>query len=67
MAYYAGLDVSLEQTSLCVVDEAGAVVLERRVASEPEAIAAALAGAAGSAGAGAARDRRADALAVARA
>jgi hypothetical protein len=33
----------LEQTSICVVDEAGAVVLERRVATEPEAIAAALA------------------------
>ena len=43
MAYYAGLDVSLEQTSICVVDEAGAVVLERRVATEPAAIAAALA------------------------
>jgi transposase len=37
------LDVSLEQTSVCVVDDAGAVVLERRVATEPEAIAAALA------------------------
>ena len=43
MAYYAGLDVSLEQTSVCVIDDAGAVVLERRVATEPEAIAAALA------------------------
>lgn len=43
MAYYAGLDVSLEQTSICVVDEAGMVVLERRAATEPEAIAAALA------------------------
>jgi transposase len=43
MAYYAGLDVSLEQTSVCVVDEAGAVVLERRAATEPEAIAACLA------------------------
>jgi transposase len=43
MAYYAGLDVSLEQTSICVVDEAGTVVLERRAATEPEAIAAALA------------------------
>ena len=42
MAYYAGLDVSLEQTSVCVIDEAGAVVLERRVATEPGAIAAAL-------------------------
>lgn len=29
MAYYAGLDVSLEQTSVCVVDDAGAVPLER--------------------------------------
>jgi hypothetical protein len=28
--------VSLEQTSVCVVDEAGAVVLERRAATEPE-------------------------------
>jgi len=43
MTYYAGLDVSLEQTSLCVIDDAGAVVLERRVATEPEAIATALA------------------------
>ncbi len=43
MAYYAGLDVSLEQTSVCGVDEAGAVVLERRVATEPDAIAACLA------------------------
>jgi transposase len=43
VAYYAGLDVSLEQTSVCVLDEAGAVVLERRVATEPEAIAAGLA------------------------
>jgi transposase len=41
--YYGGLDVALEQTSMCVVDAAGAVVLERRVATEPEAIAAALA------------------------
>jgi transposase len=40
MAYYAGLDVSLEQTSVCVVDEVGAVVLERRAATEPETIAA---------------------------
>jgi transposase len=43
MAYYAGLDVSLEQTSVCVVDETGLVVLERRVATEPEAIAGGLA------------------------
>jgi transposase len=43
MAYYAGLDVSLEQTSVCAVDDAGAVVLERRVATDPRAIAAGLA------------------------
>ena len=43
MAYYAGLDVSLEQTSVCVVDETGAVVLEHRAATEPETIAAVLA------------------------
>jgi len=40
MKYFAGLDVSLEETSLCVVDEAGSVVREGRVASEPSAIAA---------------------------
>lgn len=43
MAYYAGLDVSLEQTAVCVVDEGGVVVLERRVATDPNAIAACLA------------------------
>ena len=40
MKYYVGLDVSLEETSLCVVDEAGEVVREVKVLSEPEAIAA---------------------------
>lgn len=39
---YAGLDVSLELTSVCVVDEDGRLVHEQRVSSEPEAIAAAL-------------------------
>jgi transposase len=42
MEHYAGLDVSLETTSLCVVDEAGAIVCERKIVSEPEAIARAL-------------------------
>jgi transposase len=36
--YYAGLDVSLEQTSVCVVDTQGQVVREAKVASEPEAL-----------------------------
>ena len=39
MKYFAGLDVSLEETSLCIVDGEGAIVLERKVASEPLAIA----------------------------
>jgi transposase len=36
--YYAGLDVSLEQTSVCVVDAQGQVLREVKVASEPEAL-----------------------------
>ncbi len=42
MNYYSGLDVSLEETSLCVVDGEGAIVAERKVASEPWAIAESL-------------------------
>jgi transposase len=38
VALYAGLDVSLELTSVCVVDEDGRLVREAKVASEPEAI-----------------------------
>ncbi len=39
MDYYAGLDVSLEEASVCVVDGDGAVVHEAKVATEVEAIA----------------------------
>lgn len=39
---YAGLDVSLELTSLCVVDEAGRVLAEKQVRSDPDAISRAL-------------------------
>jgi transposase len=39
MAYFAGLDVSIEETGVCVVDEQGAVVMQCSVATEPEAIA----------------------------
>lgn len=35
MVHYAGLDVSLEETAICVVDEKGKVVKEARVASDP--------------------------------
>lgn len=38
MQYFAGLDVSLEETSVCVVDGKGRVVREARVASDPKAI-----------------------------
>jgi transposase len=38
MLYYTGIDVSLEASHLCVVDEAGTVVKEAKVASEPEAL-----------------------------
>ena len=39
MKHYAGLDVSLQETSICIVDEGRKVVREGRVGSEPEAIA----------------------------
>jgi transposase len=43
MKYYAGLDVSMEETAVCVIDEDGTVVAESKVASEPAAIAGYLA------------------------
>jgi transposase len=38
MEYYVGLDVSLKQTSICVVDQTGVIVQEGLVHSDPEAI-----------------------------
>lgn len=38
MEHYAGVDVSLEQSSVCVVDADGQIVREAKVASEPEAL-----------------------------
>jgi transposase len=38
--HYAGIDVSLEQSSVCVVDATGRIVREAKAASEPEALAA---------------------------
>jgi transposase len=38
MDYYAGIDVSLECSSVCVVDANGKIVREAKVASEPEAL-----------------------------
>ena len=42
MEYFAGLDVSLEKTHVCVLDRNGTVVFESAVASSPGAILAAL-------------------------
>jgi len=38
MEHYAGIDVSLECSSVCVVDANGKILREARVASEPEAL-----------------------------
>ena len=38
MAHFAGLDVSVKETSVCIVDDTGKIVREVRVASEPEAL-----------------------------
>ena len=38
MNHYAGIDVSLEYSSVCVVDASGKIVRESKVASEPEAL-----------------------------
>jgi transposase len=40
MDYYAGIDVSLELSSVCVVDATGQIIREAKVASEPEALTA---------------------------
>ena len=40
MEHFAGIDVSLKDSSICVVDAAGRIVREAKVASEPEALVA---------------------------
>jgi transposase len=40
MKHDVGLDVSMKETSICVVDETRKVVKEGKVGSEPETIAA---------------------------
>jgi transposase len=44
MAHFAGLDVSVAETSICIVDEHGKIARERKVPTEPEEIIAALNG-----------------------
>ena len=38
MEQYAGIDVSLEYSSVCIVDVSGKIVREAKIASEPEAL-----------------------------
>lgn len=38
MEHYAGIDVSLKESSVCVVDSSGKIVHETKVVSEPEAL-----------------------------
>jgi TolB-like protein len=42
MDHFAGLDVSVKETSVCIVDDTGRMVREAKVASEPEALLAVL-------------------------
>jgi transposase len=44
MDCFAAIDVSLEASSVCIVDEKGEIVRERKAPSEPAALAEALAG-----------------------
>ena len=37
MNHFAGLDVSVKETSICIVDDTGKIVREIKVASEPDA------------------------------
>ena len=43
MEYFAGLDISMDETHICVVDRDGSVVLETKTATSPAAIASGLA------------------------
>jgi transposase len=42
MDHFAGLDVSVKETSVCIVDDTGKIVREVKVASEPDALLPAL-------------------------
>jgi hypothetical protein len=42
MDHFAGLDVSVKDTSVCIVDDAGKIVREVKVTSEPAALLAVL-------------------------
>ena len=42
MDHFAGLDVSVKETSVCIVDETGRIIREVKAASEPDALLAVL-------------------------
>jgi predicted NBD/HSP70 family sugar kinase len=42
MQHYVGLDISVKETSICIVDKAGKVIRDVKVATEPVAILAVL-------------------------
>jgi transposase len=42
MKHYAGLDLSMESTQVCIVDENGRKLVSEKVASSPEALASML-------------------------
>jgi transposase len=42
MDHFAGLDVSVKETSVCIVDDTGKIIREVKVASEPQALLAVL-------------------------
>ena len=42
MDHFAGLDISVKETSVCIVDDMGKIVREVRMASEPETLLAVL-------------------------
>jgi hypothetical protein len=42
MDHFAGLDVSVKNTSICIVDDTGRILREVKVASEPDALVAVL-------------------------
>lgn len=39
MEHYVGLDISMKETSICIIDQEGKVVCQRREKSDPESIA----------------------------
>jgi transposase len=38
MDHFAGLDVSVKETSVCILDDSGRIVREVKVRSEPDAL-----------------------------